>query len=394
MLEVDSVNRDLREEGNWQRIILRTIGSNGHDREIIRKLRVGESHQAIADWLVRQNPDFGSLGAEATTHRELVDVVKAFESQCQGQDGLYRFSPDVTADIPWTNVSTSHILLGHLFDLYFTWVHPVHMLFSELDFKQNFKNKVDTYCSSPLVNAICAMACHLLDGDHIRERRNIVDAATLADGFMAQAKATLIPDTYHFMTSIQAFAVMYLVELSSGRARSATGYLRSAVEYLKSTTGPEQSEEAKELTFWGVHTLSTYVPGTSHASLDNADLDSFCGGITFQRLYVPPPPGGPIFQHVRMDSDDAEWRFYRQPGDNRELPFRPAHAIVTAYHQAKLFLIINETLNVYCGTRGRVTAAKILDVYARYLQWKDELPDVIANIDEGDQPLPHILYLQ
>ena len=95
-----------------------------------------------------------------------------------------------------------------------------------------------------------------------------------------------------------------------------------------------------------------------------------------------------------MDGDDAVWRFYRQPGDNRELPFRPAHAIVTAYHQAKLFQIINETLNVYCGTRGKVTAAKVLDVYARYLQWKDELPEVIANIDEGDQPLPHILYLQ
>lgn len=384
----------MREEGNWQRIILQTIGSNGHDREIIRKLRAGESHQAIADWLVRQNPDFGSLGAEATTHRELVDVVGAFETQCQGQDGLYRFSDDVMADIPWTNVSNSHRLLGHLFDLYFTWVHPVHMLFSELDFKQNFKNNVDTYCSSPLVNAICAMACHLLDGEHVRERRNIVDAATLADGFMAQAKATLTPETYHFMTSIQAFAIMYLVELSSGRARSATGYLRSAVEYLKSTNGPEQSEEAKELTFWGIHTLNTYVPGTSHISLDNADPDSFCAGITFQKLYIPPAPGGPKFQHVRMDGDDAVWRFYRQPGDNRELPFRPAHAIVTAYHQAKLFLIINETLNVYCGTRGRVTAAKILDVYARYLQWKDELPDVIANIDEGDQPLPHILYLQ
>ena len=106
-------------------IILQTIGSNGHDREIIRKLRAGESHQAIADWLVRQNPNFGGLGAEATTHRELVDVVRVFESRCQGQDGLHRFSPDVTADIPWTNVSTSHRLLGHLFDLYFTLVHPI-----------------------------------------------------------------------------------------------------------------------------------------------------------------------------------------------------------------------------------------------------------------------------
>lgn len=95
-----------------------------------------------------------------------------------------------------------------------------------------------------------------------------------------------------------------------------------------------------------------------------------------------------------MDKDDAVWRFYRQPGDERELPFRPAYAIVTAYHQARLFLIINETLNLYCGARGKVTATRFLDVYARYIDWKENLPDMIANINEGDQPLPHILYLQ
>ena len=393
-LEVDSQNRDLREEGNWQRIILQTIGSNGHDREIIRKLRAGESHQTIADWLVRKNPDFGGLGGAATAPRELVDVVKVFETQCQGHDGLHRFSPDVISDIHWTNVSTNHRLIGHLFDLYFTWVHPVHMLFSELDFKESFRNRLEIYCSAPLVNAICAMGCHLLDGEYGRDRRKVIDAATLADGFMAEAKSTLTRERYHFMTSIQAFAVMYLVELSAGRARSAIGYLRSAVENLKSTNGPEQSEEANELTFWGVYTLNMLVPVIPFVSSGNVDFHSFYGGVTFQRLYIPPAPGGPVYQHVRMDKDDAVWRFYRQPGDERELPFRPAHAILTAYHQAKLFLIINETLNIYCGTGGRVTAAWVLNIYARYLDWKEELPDMIAHIDENDQPLPHVLYLQ
>lgn len=101
-----------------------------------------------------------------------------------------------------------------------------------------------------------------------------------------------------------------------------------------------------------------------------------------------------MFQSVRMDKDDALWRFYRHPGDARELPTRPSHAIVTACHQASLFRIVNENLNLYCGFRGPVSAFKILDVYRRYLEWKDSLPPVLANYSEEDQPLPHILCLQ
>lgn len=119
-----------------------------------------------------------------------------------------------------------------------------------------------------------------------------------------------------------------------------------------------------------------------------------CAGITYQKLYPPFPSGEPIFQQVRMDTDDALWRFYRHPGDAQELPTRLSHATVTACHQAKLFRTINECLNLYCGYRGPVSASKILEVYRKYLEWKESLPPVIAKYSEGDQPLPHILYLQ
>ncbi|KAL2040459.1 hypothetical protein N7G274_006902 [Stereocaulon virgatum] len=393
-LEVDSTNRGLREEGAWQRIILQTIGSNGHDREIIKKLRAGESHQSIADWLVHQNPDFGNLGADSSSRHDLVDVVQIFEAQCQGDDGLERFSPETNSELRWTKVCTSQKLVGHLFDLYFTWVHPVHMLFSEMDFKIEFRHNLDTYCSRSLVNAICAMACHLLDGENERGRRNVIDAATLRDGFMAEARTTLTPETFSHMTSIQSFAIMYLVELSSGKARSAVGYLRSAVENLKTSSGPQQSDEAKEVTFWGIQTLNTYVHSTfSCRRLHASDTGSSWKGVTYQRLWAPPAPQGPIFQNIQLDADDRVWRFYRRPGDARELPFRPSHGIMTACQQAELFSIINESIGLYCGARGKVSAAKMLEVYGKYKSWKDDLPGVIANIGEGDQPLPHILYL-
>lgn len=255
--ENDTMNQILREEREWHRVILETIGSNGHDREIIRRLRAGESHHTIADWLIRENPDFGNPGIEPTPQSRLVDVVNLFEGQCQEQDGLRLFDPS-DSKVRWTKVSTSQNLISHLLDLYFTWVHPVHMLFSEKDFKKDFMANEENYCSVPLVNAICAMGCNLLEGEHAYEQRSSVDAGTLRDGFMSEARKTLSPGSYHRMTSIQTFAVMYLVEVSSGKARNAVGYLRSAVDSMKISDSPQYFQEVEELTLWGLHTLNTY----------------------------------------------------------------------------------------------------------------------------------------
>ncbi len=114
----------------------------------------------------------------------------------------------------------------------------------------------------------------------------------------------------------------------------------------------------------------------------------------YLKFYTPSVPAEPFFQHAQMDKDDAVWRFYRRPGDEREMATRPSYAILTACHQARLFRVVNETLNLYCGTRGQVSAYKFLDMYRRYLDWKESLPPIITNVDEGHHPLPHIIYLQ
>lgn len=250
--ESDSRTQELREEGAWQRIILGTIGKDGYDQKIVAKLRAGESHHVIADWLVSENSDLARLGHEPGTDRKPVDVAKF-----QDPDGLLRSSTS-ESEIPWTNVSTNQKLIGHLLDLYFTWVHPVHMLFSETEFKKDFKHSQETHCSASLVNAICAMACNLHESEVVRDRRNVIgEVAIMREGFMTEAKRKLSLNSYGHMTSIQTFAVMYLVELSSGRARNAAAYLRSAVDNMESRDGPQQSEEARELTLLGIQTLNT-----------------------------------------------------------------------------------------------------------------------------------------
>lgn len=115
--------------------------------------------------------------------------------------------------------------------------------------------------------------------------------------------------------------------------------------------------------------------------------------MTYQPSHDTTLPHSVTFQHVREDRDDHVWRFFRHVGDSRELPTRPSHAIMTACNQAKLLRIAQESLNLYCGTRGKATAQAILEGYKSYLDWKNDLPVVIKNIDINDQPLPHVLYL-
>ena len=106
-----------------------------------------------------------------------------------------------------------------------------------------------------------------------------------------------------------------------------------------------------------------------------------------------PPSATSTFEHVHLDRDDHHWRFYRYVGDDRKLPARSSHAVMTACSQAKLLRVAQESINLYCGLRGKASAQAILEVYKSYLDWKEDLPVVIKNIDISDQPLPHVLYL-
>ncbi|KAI4195291.1 MAG: hypothetical protein LQ350_007272 [Teloschistes chrysophthalmus] len=338
---------DLHASQQWQQIILNEIGSNGHDREIIRKLRAGETSEKIARWLSEQDPISRNMHMIPPDSRSLLDIVDAFELHYRTKESQRGQVSDTVA-CEWTKVSPSQTLLNHLFNLYFTWVHPVHMLFSEAAFKESFDAYDDTYCSPALVNAICAMACHLMNAGDVGEE--IDDLTTLANGFMNQARREVIPAKGMPLTSVQALAVMYLAELSHGKARSASGYLRTCTEYLKVIDMDEQSSDAREITLCGVQTLNTSSTG-----------------MTYQKLYAPEfsAMDRSSMQHIDLDGDRDVWRFYRTINDHRYLPVRPSHAVLTAFHQSQLFRIIHASLNLYCGLCGRATAQAILTLYRR-----------------------------
>ena len=254
---LQSRNRELRETTEWLNIILETIRQDGHDKEIIARLRAGETHQNIADWLMGQVQVQKSVALPTPSRQGLLNVVRGFEEDYRIEDSIRRVESGQSnlPEIVWTQISDSSTLIKHLFDLYFTWVHPVHMLFSEHDFLQAFRSNESRYCSPALVNSICAMGCHLLEYDGSRKVET-QQATTLREGFLAEARKSLTPELYLDMTSIQSLAIMYLVEVGSGKARSAMGYLRCAVENIRTAKGG-QSTEAYEIARWGINTLNT-----------------------------------------------------------------------------------------------------------------------------------------
>ena len=247
-------NKDLQETSDLQTMILDTISHNGHEQEIVKRLRAGDSYHSIADWLYEQQSISSSMQSLPAPQHSLIDVVKSLERH-HASDGLSRRDNPIASDIPWVKVNSNQTLIGHLFDLYFTWVHPVHMIFSELEFKHSFQTNDEKYCSSSMVNAICAMACHLLGSEELETLSEEVDVSVLREGFMAEARNHVVPKLYFRMTTIQTLAIMYLVDMGSGKVRRAMGYLRSAIENMTQYNDDQQSADAREICVWGIEAL-------------------------------------------------------------------------------------------------------------------------------------------
>lgn len=254
-------NQGLHETNEWIENILELLSSNGHSEEIKRRLREGDSHHSIAAWLGSEPPIAENVTMTEITHRNLINVVRRIENYYRGnEERRLEQASEQQQPFQWTRVTADGKLMKHLLNLYFTWVHPVHMLFSEVEFLDDFASRNRTHCSSALVNAIFAMACHLLEDHGDDAAGEGIDVETLREGFMNEARSIIRPEDYTKMTAVQAFAIMFLVDLSSGKALRATGYLRLAADGLRSMKDSEHSAEAIQVSLWGIHTLNTSVP--------------------------------------------------------------------------------------------------------------------------------------
>ena len=239
----------LGEKNTWFEKIIRSIKDDGQAIEAIQRLKRGESHQDIAEWLGRPSVASADQALSPTTEHRIGQVIEQYH-----RDLIDNHDPRY-----WTNVSTEAELIEHLIKLYFTWIHPAHMLFDEEHFMSSFKNCSDVYCSSALVNIICAMSCHLLHDTRDDDEETVSGIESLRTQFLNESKSLMKNADFERMTSIQTYAIMFLVELGSGHGLIASSHLRLAQESLLSKQKSEQSFEAEEVAAWGVLTLHTFV---------------------------------------------------------------------------------------------------------------------------------------
>ena len=147
------------------------------------------------------------------------------------------------------------------------------MLFSEVPFLNHFMSNYKgsgSYCSESLLNAICAMGCNLLHDSDSKPslHSGISDRNELQTAFLQEARNHMNADALTSLPTVQAFAVIFLVEMSAGRARIASSYLRYAAESLPAEVQGPYDRDTWEVSRWGIHTLNTYVHASAFVYLD------------------------------------------------------------------------------------------------------------------------------
>ena len=207
--------KELKAKDHLTEQILQAICNDDNVPEILDRLKNDETYESIVEWLGRSPmEDFEIVSPRDSQH-------SPFEASDHEMGGIN------SVTFQWTTVASDTGVLDHLFQLYFAWVHPVHTLFSEGHFVDSYKRQSEIYCSSILVNAICAMACHL----HSRADADDVDFEQLGREFSNAVRSSIDAEDRN-ITTIQAFAVMFLVDCGRGNGLRASSYLDIATSNL------------------------------------------------------------------------------------------------------------------------------------------------------------------
>lgn len=169
----------------------------------------------------------------------------------------------------WTSVTDNAALVEHLMALYFCWEYPTFASLSKEHFLTDFRSGQPRYCSSLLVNAMCALGCRF---STLPQSRSIPDdPETSGEHFYAEAKRLLFEDDHTSLTTIQALGLMSIREASCGGDTEsyylAGQAIRLSVEFglhIEASDRDDKSvggmdHEVRSATFWGAFALDSYV---------------------------------------------------------------------------------------------------------------------------------------
>jgi hypothetical protein len=214
--------------------ILDAVARGERAPEIVERLQRGASHQSIAAWL-------GHAAAEEWESSR----ASPFANLLEADEGEAALTSDQAR---WTTVTPNAALLRHLLRLYFAWVHPTHTLLDQDRFTTCYHHLDSRFCTAGLVNAMCALACHL----HAPDEPDEPDLDELARHFYEAALSNLSP-AEGGLTTAQAFAVMFLVECARGQSLRGSSYLRIASQLLLDVD--DRHPELLRISAHGIHAL-------------------------------------------------------------------------------------------------------------------------------------------
>ncbi|OBT76461.1 hypothetical protein VF21_04003 [Pseudogymnoascus sp. 05NY08] len=354
--------RELRTKNRLSERIFRTLQSSERAPDILRALSNGESIESIAE----------SLGRPGVEEQERFSPIGSPSSLVGGSE--YELDAQVMSGFSWTTVTHDSATFDHLFQLYFAWVHPVSTLFSEGHFVDSYKYKGQSHrhCSSPLVNAMCALACHY----HTQSEDSELDSDQLGAHFAEAFLAGFEPDDKS-ITTIQAAAVMFLVELGKGFGLRASSYLRLATESITELSASSNDELPS--------VLKKTIQGIRCLNVEWAQ-------VTFQ---FPSILGFRDVENTHDEEaslDKSTWYFYRYEED--QCPSWPSLLATTNREKIKLISIINDvSMMIWSPLSNTITARHVLEQYSKFVAWRVTLPPLLGDAETSTQALPHVLSL-
>ncbi|KAH6704353.1 hypothetical protein BKA61DRAFT_188076 [Leptodontidium sp. MPI-SDFR-AT-0119] len=353
--------KELRAKDHMTEQILQALSTNEKVPEILERLRNGNTYDSIVEWLGRSPlVDFESLSPRESHH-------SAYEPSDHEMGGVGASKPF------WTAVASDTAILDHLFQLYFAWIHPVHTLFSEGRFADSYGRRLESYCSSALVNSVCALACSL----HSAVNEDEADYERLGVEFSDAARKSLELDDSR-LTTIQAFAVMHLVDCARGNALRAAAYVRISTLCLPRATYQENDGF--------VESWKATVRGIRNLNIEWAQM-------TFQAPPIVESAAYYSIEEVDAILDNGNWYHYRFAKEQPEA--RRSLLATTNREKSKLNAILQDIATMIYSQRGpSISARQFLYQYGRLRAWREELPDELGNFEDSNQHvLPHVLYL-
>jgi hypothetical protein len=278
----------------------------------------------------------------------------------------------------WTNVTNDLAFVQRLLELYFRWSHPFYTIFPRQTFERDFQTGRQKYCSSLLVNAILAYACHFTDEP--AGRTDPHNPRTAGDHFFAEARRLLYEDEASSLTTIQALCIMAMREPSAGRDSSGYMYIgrcmRMAIElglHLNSAHSPDlhltaSEKEVRKVTFWGCFVVDT--------------VWSLCIGRISQLPRAAITLDKPLLEEA-LDNPGVS----TQPD-----PSTPPSTQKFLQEFSTLTELVNDNIFLFYAPKERFTSRRVLEMYSKYRSWYANLPAQLRLTEA--KAYPHIIVLQ